>query len=74
MPKKMKVVELDIHATDFTQFHKVCDNLFLTDPDYMNWSYRAVFREAGPRIVRVHLIYDEEWKLFRLAWRFGRGG
>lgn len=74
MAKKMKVVELEIHATDFAQFHKTCDNLFLSDPDYKGWCYRCIFREEGPRIVRVQLIYDEEWKLFRLAWRFGRGG
>lgn len=71
--KKMKVVRLELHATDFAKFHQTCDRLFLSDTDYESWCYRAFFSQQGPRKVFIHLFYDDESKLFRLAQLFGRG-
>lgn len=73
MSTKMKVIELEINSSDFAKFHKTCDYLFLADADYKDWCYRATFRKEGSRNVLVKLIYDDERKLFRLAWLFGRG-
>lgn len=71
--KKMKVVKLELNSTDFAKFHQTCDRLFLSNPDYECWCYRARFGERGPRMVFIDLFYDDESKLFRLAWLFGRG-